>query len=226
MNRMTSGLGRGVMAAMILCGLLLGGCTNKLKTENEALWKQNKELEDELKSNREALEAANNDRAKLQQMLSEKETAPAPGAGGKTKGSKGGEIGDEFGPGTKVTHGPGGTTIGVAGEVLFDSGSATLKATAKTTLKKIAAALNRDASQPIRVEGHSDSDPIHRSKWKDNAALSEARATSVRDYLAQQGVSRGRMTTHGFGDAKPVASNSTKTGKAQNRRVEIVIQSQ
>lgn len=220
MNRITNRLGWTTMIALLLGGLLLGGCQNKVKDENEALWKQNKELEDELRSSREALEAANLDRARLQQEMADAQKAKLA-QGGQT--GAGGQFGGLEGEGVEVTEQDGQVTVSVAGDVLFDSGQATLKSTVKAKLRQIAAALNQNSNQRIRVEGHTDSDPIRKSKWRDNYALAEARAAAVRDYLAEQGVSRARMSTIGHGPDQPVASNSSRSGKAQNRRVEIIV---
>ena len=71
----------------------------------------------------------------------------------------------------------------------------------------------------IRVEGHTDADPIRVSKWKSNQELSEARANAVRQYLAQKGVDANSLSIRGFGADKP----KSQTDKALNRRVEIVV---
>lgn len=105
----------------------------------------------------------------------------------------------------------------IAGEVLFDSGSATLKSTAKRTLDRIAGEIRSQyGGMTIRIEGHTDSDPIRKSKWASNDALSQARAEAVRNYLSQK-LSNNRMTAIGYGSSQP------KGSKAASRRVEIVI---
>jgi flagellar motor protein MotB len=111
-------------------------------------------------------------------------------------------------------------TVRVPGDVLFDPGQATIRSGAKGTLDKVAAALKKDyPGKQIRVEGHTDADPIRVSKWKSNQELSEARAAAVKQYLAQKGVENGNLTTRGFGADQP----KSKTDKALNRRVEIVV---
>ena len=106
----------------------------------------------------------------------------------------------------------------VAGDVLFASGQATLKADAKKKLDSIARELNgRYSGNDIRIEGHTDSDPIRKSKWGSNEALSKARAEAVREYLQSKGVSGGRMSTVGKGSSEP------KGTKAASRRVDIII---
>lgn len=105
----------------------------------------------------------------------------------------------------------------IAGEVLFDSGSAMLKSTAKRTLDRIAGEIRSQyGGMTIRIEGHTDSDPIRKSKWASNDALSQARAEAVRNYLSQK-LSNNRMTAIGYGSSQP------KGSKAASRRVEIVI---
>jgi flagellar motor protein MotB len=124
--------------------------------------------------------------------------------------------------GTETTQdiAAGTVTVRVPGDVLFDPGQATIRSGAKTTLDKVAAALKSQyPGKQIRVEGHTDADPIRVSKWKSNQELSEARAAAVKQYLASKGVEASSLTTHGFGADKP----KSKTDKSLNRRVEIVV---
>ena len=72
----------------------------------------------------------------------------------------------------------------------------------------------------VSVEGHTDS--VGSVAY--NQTLSERRATTVRDYLVSQGIDASRITTRGFGKSKPIASNDTAEGRAENRRVEIIPQ--
>ena len=108
--------------------------------------------------------------------------------------------------------------------VLFDSGKAILRRSAYPVLDKVAKVLQEIPDQPVGVEGHTDNQPIKYSKWTNNKALSVARANAVVDYLTQYGgVDSGRVTAIGYGDEKPITSNETTAGRAQNRRVELVI---
>jgi chemotaxis protein MotB len=77
----------------------------------------------------------------------------------------------------------------------------------------------------VDVVGHTDSDPIKKTKdkWKDNLELSAQRALSVARYLIQKGMGEEEVRAVGCGDSRPVASNSSSAGKAKNRRVEIVV---
>jgi len=107
--------------------------------------------------------------------------------------------------------------------VLFDSGKATLRRGAHPVLDKVAKVLEQFPNQPVGVEGHTDNQPIKHSGWADNKALSLARARAVVAYLTKVGVSAGQLTAVGYGEEKSIASNETAAGRAQNRRVEIVI---
>lgn len=117
-------------------------------------------------------------------------------------------------------------TVRLASDILFTAGRADLKSDSKRSLEQVSKVLKtKYADQVVRVEGHTDSDPIVKTRnlWKDNYHLSEARAMSVRDFLQQQGIDRSRLTILGHGADQPVASNKNAAGKAQNRRVEIIV---
>ncbi len=104
-------------------------------------------------------------------------------------------------------------------DILFDTNEATLKTETRIVLAKLAGILLIMPELNLRVEGHTDStgSPDH------NQRLSERRAISVRDYLAQQGVAARRTVAVGYGFDRPVADNTTREGRAKNRRVEIII---
>ena len=109
-------------------------------------------------------------------------------------------------------------------QVLFDSGKAELRRSAYPVLDKVAKVLQDVADQPVGVEGHTDTVPIKHSGWADNKALSVARARAVADYLVQKGgMDPSRLTTIGYGEEHPIASNKTASGRQKNRRVEIII---
>ena len=124
--------------------------------------------------------------------------------------------------------GDGGIHITVAGTTLFPPGRAELLSSAHSTLLKVAHTLKaRYPNNYLRIEGHTDSTPIVHSKerYKDNMALSIARAHSVYEFLAREGgISRGKMYTAGYGASQPlVHPERTAADRAKNRRVEIVI---
>jgi outer membrane protein OmpA-like peptidoglycan-associated protein len=107
-------------------------------------------------------------------------------------------------------------------DVLFDTSSANLKSTARERLAKVAGILIAYPDIRVEVDGYTDSTggPTF------NQQLSEQRAASVESYLVQQGVQSSNISLHGFGQANPVASNDTPTGRQQNRRVELVVSGQ
>ena len=115
-------------------------------------------------------------------------------------------------------------TVTLPNAILFDSGQAALKKRT-TELNNIRSVLRqqRYSDKQIDVVGHTDSDPIKKSKWKDNLELSSQRALSVVRYLIDRGVDEKRIRAVGCGAAIPRESNRTASGKARNRRVEIVV---
>lgn len=104
-------------------------------------------------------------------------------------------------------------------DILFEVNKSDLKPELQVVLAKLSGILLIMPELNLRVEGYTDS--TGSESW--NQTLSERRAESVRDFLAQQGVGMNRMVAVGYGESRPVASNDTQEGRAKNRRVEIVI---
>lgn len=104
-------------------------------------------------------------------------------------------------------------------DVLFDTGSYTLKPGAREKLAKISGILLAHPGLNLQIEGHTDS--VGGDEF--NQQLSEQRAGSVRDFLAEQGVPVSTITARGFGKTQPVATNDTPEGRQRNRRVELVL---
>lgn len=112
----------------------------------------------------------------------------------------------------------GGAVLDIVGDVLFDSGRTTVKQSARRTLDEVAQVINtRYSSNTIRIEGHTDADPIRKSSWKTNERLGAERALAVEEYLASRGVDNNRMFIASFGPSHP------KSSKSASRRVEIII---
>lgn len=109
--------------------------------------------------------------------------------------------------------------IGIASDASFDVGSAQLKAESLNTYGKIGSILKSYDKTVIHVVGHTDSTGSDAL----NQTLSENRAASVAAYLANLGVDPARIRQEGRGKREPIASNATKDGQKQNRRVDIVI---
>jgi len=104
-------------------------------------------------------------------------------------------------------------------DVVFDSGAYTLKPTAKEKLAKISGIVEAHPGLKLEVEGFTDNVGSPDS----NQVLSEKRADAVRQYLIMQGVNPSLLTSHGFGESRPVASNDTVSGRQMNRRVEMIV---
>jgi len=115
-----------------------------------------------------------------------------------------------------------GTVITLDGQVLFVTGKAELLPIARDRLNQVAQSLKGlDDDKLVSIEGYTDS----RGADDMNMKLSQDRANTVKDYLVSQGVKPEKVRSVGRGEASPVASNDTPEGRANNRRVEIVIQS-
>jgi len=104
-------------------------------------------------------------------------------------------------------------------DVLFDTGKSSLRPLAREKLAKVAGIVSGHPGLRLDVEGHTDS--VGGDAY--NQQLSEDRGSAVRDYLTEQGMVAGSVTSRGFGKTQPVASNETAAGRQQNRRVELVI---
>jgi len=126
-----------------------------------------------------------------------------------------------LGEAAKVRDEERGTVITLDGSVLFTSGKSELLPFAQKKLDEVAKALTDTASdRTIMVEGHTDSN----GNDAFNQKLSQDRAQSVRTYLVQRGVKSDHISAVGKGESTPIASNDTAEGRANNRRVEIIVQ--
>ena len=112
-----------------------------------------------------------------------------------------------------------GLVITLSGAVLFESGKSELLQTAQMKLTDVAKALEEQGDKKIVIEGHTD----NRGSDSYNAQLSQARAQAVRNFLVQQGLSAERLEAKGVGEGQPIASNDSAEGRANNRRVEIIV---
>ena len=198
----------------VLAVSMLTGCNyNQLQKERDALWVQNEELQDQNDRLRMANDALNGSNQSLQDQLASR---PVPTIVGDTRAAA--NTGFSSIEGVEVDQRGGSISVRVPGDVLFSSGRVSLKSSAKSTLRQIAGVITSEyPSNTIRIEGYTDTDPIRRSKWKDNLELSLQRSAAVHRYLQSQGVSIKRMYAAGFGSADAQGS------KAKSRRVEIVV---
>lgn len=122
-------------------------------------------------------------------------------------------------PGAKVERVGEGIVVEFSEKILFGYDRADLSASAEGNLDKLVSVLKEYADTNIEIQGHTD------SKGSDsyNQGLSERRANAVSSYLRNRGVSASRITTKGYGETAPVATNDTDAGRAQNRRVNFLI---
>jgi len=124
----------------------------------------------------------------------------------------------------RITEGIHGIAIEINASALFATGEAELGPAATRALKAVAEVVAQ-GSFPIKVEGHTDTQPINTSMFPSNWELSAVRASSVVRLFIETGVAPFRLTAAGYADQRPVADNSTEEGRARNRRVTILIES-
>jgi len=200
------------------CLLVLSGCTN-WKKKYEALLVEHENLKGLLERERsekgQLAQRISEDQQtieELQRQIEQLHKSPADASG--------------FGPGydVKFDAAAGTITVTLPNTILFDSGKATLKKATIAELDHILSVLKEKyAGREIEVIGHTDTDPIRKSPWKDNWELSAQRALTVARYLIRNGIPEEKVKAAGCGPARPVAPNTTAAGKAKNRRVEIVV---
>jgi chemotaxis protein MotB len=115
-------------------------------------------------------------------------------------------------------------TIGMASDVLFDSGSAELSAEGKARVADLTRALKRRAADhDFQVQGHTDNEPISTAQFPDNWHLGAARGIAVTKFMIAQGFPEDHVSAATYADTKPVESNNSAAGRAQNRRIEVVL---
>jgi len=122
-------------------------------------------------------------------------------------------------PGATVTREGEGILVKFDSGILFDIDKTNMKPVAQTSLKKLAVSLQNNPQTNILIVGHTDSTGTAAL----NMDLSIRRAGAVKSFLAGEGINTSRLDTKGKGETEPIALNSTAEGRAQNRRVEIVI---
>ncbi len=210
--------------ALLICAVFLtiiSGCTN-WKKEYEALLVEHENLKGRFELERQEKNSLADEYTQsqqtideLQRQIEELNKTPADASG--------------FGEGYDVAFDPekGTVTVTLENAILFDSGKAALKQATSAELDHIYSVLQQEryAGKRIDVVGHTDTDPIRKTKdkWKDNWELSAERALSVSRYLIDKGIDEENIRAVGCGASRPVASNATSAGKAKNRRVEIVV---
>lgn len=118
----------------------------------------------------------------------------------------------------------GSVSFRISSEILFASGEANLSAAGLSVMARLVPVLNGAAQHRIVVEGHTDNVPIQTERFPSNWELSTGRAASVVRYLQSQGINPARMRATGYADTRPLAPNDTPQGQAQNRHVEVILE--
>jgi len=218
-QNMKKNMGRFGLVILALTAILVQGCAELEKLNNRQAITIRDQMSD-LEKLRIELDAANKvnrvyeDRAKSDEDVKERLRAELE------------RLASSIGGGAVVRDTAEGPMVQLPETILFDSGLAKLKTKGEIALEKIAKHLMSHPSASVRIDGHTDNDPIVKSKylWESNHHLSAGRALSVLHYLVNKGHIEGnRINIAGYGPNRPIASNKNKAGKMQNRRVEFLI---
>ena len=219
---MKKNMGRFGLVILALTVFLVQGCAelDELRTANRRQAITVRDQMSELDKLRAELDVANKvnrvyeDRAQSDEEVKERLRAELE------------RLASSIGGGAVVRDTAEGPMIQLPETILFDSGLAKLKTKGEVALEKIARHLKSHPAAMVRIDGHTDNDPIVKSKhlWESNHHLSAGRALSVFNYLVNKGhVEEKRIYIAGYGPNRPIAANENKAGKIQNRRVEFLI---
>lgn len=211
-----------VLTVVIVSIALISGCTNFKKKYN-SLNVEHQNLQGLYDNCKATLEGSASEKQELAGKLAESQQTIDDLKKQIESGKNAGEATGFGGYDVDVNAKEGTITVTLPEMILFDSGKAALKGSAKGNLDQIVGVINEKYSgRLIDVIGHTDADPIKKSNWKDNWELSSERALSVVRQLNSTGIPDSRLRAIGCGSGRPVAPNSG-SGKAKNRRVEIVV---
>jgi outer membrane protein OmpA-like peptidoglycan-associated protein len=216
------------LSSSILTAALLGACATTTThpptdqsqgeaapaPENKKEAATTKASRDQAESTRAALGAAESELGKTEAQLAAEQNARAA-----TKQRAKDALDKLAQAGVSVKEESRGTVITIPSSDLFDPGQARVLSSAEDKLTQVADAVKDQGDRQITVEGYTDS----RGSEDTSRALSQRRADAVRSYLVTLGVPGDRTEARGFGSARPVASNDSEEGRADNRRVEIVV---
>lgn len=192
---------------------VFGGCADKCQQQLDEMTLQNQDLNTELEVNQEELQSAAAQLAQCQDALANAQLQV-------------GQLRRQASAKPKLPEGwqarKGMVMTSLPESVLFSPGKEKLKDSAKGKLNKVMAQIrNNWPGKDVYIIGHTDSDPIRKSKWADNLELSLQRSAAVTRYLIKQGMSAKKLIAAGCGPHRPIDSNSTASGKSRNRRVEF-----
>ena len=204
------------MVPVGLLAVIASGCATNAKQDMATLEDRNRNLAAQLNKARSDLDAAQRDRAALDQRL-----AGAIRDVDSLRAELAGRPEPQTAP-SGWTAVPGGGMIAIEENILFAPGKVTLREEARKTLDAIVSTLEGEyGGKDIMVFGHTDDRPIKKSGWADNWQLSTERSLAVVRYLREHGVSAERLVAAGCGENRPRVPNSTEPNRLSNRRVEI-----
>jgi chemotaxis protein MotB len=207
------------VSVVLLSVMLFGGCAQKEKREIDRLTLANQDMAGQVQQLRDELDAKQADLSNCQDKLAGLSGSREALMRQLEEARK-----QKLPAGFEVRNGMIMTTLPEA--VLFDSGRDILKAGASSRLNTVIQQIRSNfPGRDVFIVGHTDTDPIRRTKnkWGDNLELSLARSVAVTRYLTSHGLSAKQVVTGGVGEYRPLASNRTREGKAKNRRVEFWI---
>ncbi|MBI5746947.1 MAG: OmpA family protein [Nitrospirae bacterium] len=196
----------------------LKGKIARLEDEKKVAEKKLNELEEELKKSVSGLETARRESTSKEKEIEEIKRTYESLLDKLKKEVEDGNI--------KVEMTKEGLSVRIMGKVLFTSGSNKISRSGREVLDRVSGILKEVKDKMIRIEGHTDNKPIGPKiidKFPTNWELSTSRATQVVKYLAKMGVEPKMMSAAGLSMYNPVATNDTKDGREQNRRIEIIL---
>ena len=197
-------------------GLAMVGCSNNTE-QLDAFKTENEELRSQYTESQEALLAADSDLQRAKEALRSEQERNGTLQGQLDTRPEVVNVFENI-DGVSASMRDKDLALTVASDLLFSSGSASLKKSAKSTLGDVATALNNQyPNQSIVVMGYTDTDKITKSNFKSNWHLAFDRAWAVREYLVTKGVNKNRISIESWGPTKPLAT------KAASRRVDIVV---
>lgn len=198
---------------------MIGGLEKKVEDLGGDLASVRKDLGAELASTKSELSATNKEVEQLRKLReqAEKEAAQLRALTSKLKSMiDAGKL--------QVVMRDGRINLKLPDAILFPSGSTRLKKGGQDALKEVATVLKDVKGRDFLIAGHTDNVPLRRGgRYKDNWALSTARAVQVVRLMIKEGVEAAQLAAAGYGSYDPIASNDTPEGRKQNRRLEIIL---
>lgn len=207
---------------LAVSGIFVQGCSEleelRIANRRQAITIRDQMSElDKLKAELDTVKKANDTYQEITQSIGEDNKSTLVRLEGLTR---------SIGSGAAVRDTSEGPVVMLPEEALFDSGLAKLKPDGEAVLEKIADYLKANPYTSIRIDGHTDDEPINKSKylWESNHHLSVGRALSVFHYLESKGkIDVKRLNIAGYGPNRPIYSSIDEMEKKHNRRVEILI---